>query len=83
MELLKTWLASERGRSLGLARHLAVPPSFITKMASGERPVPIEHGAGIEAFTCGAVTRQALFPNDWHRIWPELAAPVNEKLGVA
>jgi len=45
--------------------------------------VPIEHGAGIEAFTCGAVTRQALFPNDWHRIWPELAAPVTEKLGVA
>lgn len=74
MDILKSWLSSERGRALRLAEHLGVVPSFVNKMASGERPVPVEHGAPIEAFTSGAVTRQAMFPNDWQRIWPELAA---------
>ena len=64
---------AERGRSLRLAQHLRVVPSFVNKIASGERPIPFEHGAGIEAFTDGAVTRQQMFPADWRRIWPELA----------
>lgn len=39
------------------------------------------HGAAIEQFTQGAVTRQQMFPNDWQRIWPELAtdAPFTEQ----
>lgn len=74
MDALKSWLSSERGRAIGLAKHLDVVPSFVNKMAAGEKPVPVEHGAAIEAFTGGAVTRQHLFPNDWRRIWPELAA---------
>jgi DNA-binding transcriptional regulator YdaS (Cro superfamily) len=73
MEILKSWLAAERGRSLRLAQHLHVVPSFVNKMATGERPIPFEHGAAIEAFSAGALTRQQLFPNDWRRIWPELA----------
>ena len=56
-----------------LARHLGVPPSFVTKMATGEKAVPVRHGAQIEQFTGGAVTRQDLFPYEWQRIWPELA----------
>lgn len=47
-------------------------PSFVNKMAAGEKPVPVEHGAPIEAFSAGAVTRQQMFPHDWRRIWPEL-----------
>lgn len=43
-------------------------------MADGRKPVPVVHGAAIEAFTGGAVTRKQLFPNDWQRIWPELAS---------
>ena len=43
-------------------------------MADGRKPIPAVHGAAIEAFTGGAVTRKHLFPNDWARIWPELAA---------
>jgi len=78
MEILKSWLAAERGRSLGLARELRVVPSFVNKMASGERPIPIEHGAAIEQFTEGAVTRKQLFPQDWQRIWPELAEATAE-----
>jgi DNA-binding transcriptional regulator YdaS (Cro superfamily) len=73
MEILKSWLAAERGRSLRLAQHLRVVPSFVNKMASGERPIPFEHGPSIESFTSHAITRQQMFPNDWQRIWPELA----------
>lgn len=31
-----------------------------------------ENCAGLEIVTGGAVTRQELRPDDWHRIWPEL-----------
>lgn len=58
---------------MGLARRLGVPPSFVTRMAGGEKPVPFQYGAAIEQFTGGAITRQQLFPADWARIWPELA----------
>jgi DNA-binding transcriptional regulator YdaS (Cro superfamily) len=73
MELLKSWLSAEYGRNARLAKHLKVPSSFITKMALGDKPVPVDHGAAIEQFTGGEVTRQQMFPNDWQRIWPELA----------
>lgn len=74
MATLKSWLAAERGRGVRLAAHLKVPPSFVHKMANGNRPVPVEHGAAIECFTHGEVSRPELFPGDWPRIWPELAA---------
>lgn len=73
MDLLKSWLADERGRAARLAQHLKVPPSFVTKMGDGAKPIPFQHGAAIEQFTQGAVTRQQMFPSDWSRIWPELA----------
>lgn len=74
METLKTWLDSERGRGTALAQHLNVRPPVVAAWISGKRPVPVGHGAAIEQFTEGAVTRQQLFPHDWRRIWPELAA---------
>jgi DNA-binding transcriptional regulator YdaS (Cro superfamily) len=74
MQILKTWLSAEHGRGGRLAKHLGVPPSFVSAMGDGRKPVPIVHGAAIEQFTEGAVTRQQLFPHDWRRIWPELAA---------
>jgi len=73
MELLKKWIAAERGRGVRLAAALHVPASFVAKMASGDKPIPLEHATAIEQFTCGAVTRKAIRPNDWSRIWPELA----------
>ena len=79
MDLLKSWLSAERGRAARLALHLKVPPSFVTKMGDGKKAGPVQHGAGIEQFTGGAVTRQHMFPNDWHRIWPELSdSPAND-----
>ena len=75
MELLKTWLSAERGRGVRLAAHLRVPPSFVAKMASGDKSIPLEHASAIERFTGGAVTRRDIRPDDWQDIWPELAEP--------
>ena len=76
---LKSWLSAERGRAAALAAVLRVPPSFVTKMGNGEKPIPIDHMAAIEAFTRGAVTRQEMHPTGWRRIWPELAENSNQK----
>lgn len=35
--------------------------------------VPVEHCAAIEVAVGGLVRRQDLRPEDWQRIWPELA----------
>ena len=73
MEVLKSWLAGERGRSSALAKHLRIPSSNVARWLAGERPIPIEHAAAIERFTGGEVTRKDLFPDRWRDIWPELA----------
>jgi DNA-binding transcriptional regulator YdaS (Cro superfamily) len=39
----------------------------------GRGNVPTEHCAGIEAATKGIVNRRDLRPDDWQKIWPELA----------
>jgi DNA-binding transcriptional regulator YdaS (Cro superfamily) len=39
------------------------------------RGVPVVHCAAIEQATGGKVTRRDLRPDDWARIWPELAEP--------
>jgi DNA-binding transcriptional regulator YdaS (Cro superfamily) len=72
MNTLKTWLDSERGRQVGLAKHLGIASTYVWRIGHGLKPVPIQHAAGIEQFTGGAVTRKEMFPNDWQRIWPEL-----------
>lgn len=70
---LKSWAESERGRAMALAKAIDVPPSFVSKMMSGEKPIPAEHCRAINAFTDGAVTIQEMRPLDWHKFWPELA----------
>lgn len=71
---LSAWLELERGRQSRLAKHLNVKPPVVAAWLSKRRPIPFEHGAAIDAFTGGAVSRRDMFPNDWQRIWPELAA---------
>lgn len=70
---LKSWIKSEHGRSVALARIIGVPQSFVSKMASGEKPVPFDRCIPIERATGGEVTRQELRPDDWHLVWPELS----------
>lgn len=52
------------------------PPSVWEWKRRGS--IPIERCAAIERATSGAVTRRDLRPNDWHRIWPELAVDVQQ-----
>lgn len=70
---LPKYLSGARGRGSILASRLNVAPQQIYQWASGSRGVPIERCVEIEQATDGAVTRQDLRPDDWHRIWPELA----------
>lgn len=70
---LSNWLTHEHGRQVRLARCLNLKPPVVAAWITGRRPIPVGHGAAIEAFTGGEVTRQEMFPNDWRRIWPELA----------
>ena len=64
---------ANRGKGRELAIRLGVPTSFVSKIINGTRPIPVEHMAQIEAFTCGAITRMDMCPDRWQRIWPELA----------
>jgi DNA-binding transcriptional regulator YdaS (Cro superfamily) len=70
---LHQYLSSERGRQAALAKAIGAHAPDVSRWADGKRPVPFEYGAAIEAATGGAVTRKELFPNDWQRLWPELA----------
>jgi DNA-binding transcriptional regulator YdaS (Cro superfamily) len=76
---LKTWVNLERGRIIFLAKRLEVPASFMSNMAAGIKSVPLERCVPIELATEGAVTRKDLRPDDWWKIWPELAAAQTDK----
>lgn len=58
-----------------LAAKLAITPVLINQWANEKRPVPPDRCVEIELATGGEVTRRDLRPDDWHRIWPELATP--------
>lgn len=79
MKQLNDWLRAERGRAAALARQLGISQAFMSDMASGEKPIPLQHMPAIERFTGGAVTRQQMRPADWADIWPELATKRNKE----
>lgn len=64
------------GRS-ELATGLGVTPAAVGNWKV--RGVPIEHCAEIERLTRGEVGRRDLRPNDWQRIWPELATAADKQ----
>lgn len=70
---LQSYLSEKRGRQAKLAKDLDISPAFMYQIARGDRPVPVEYCALIEESTNGVVTRKMLRPNDWVKIWPELA----------
>lgn len=61
------------GSQAELARIMGVTPAMVNQLIKGHRPVPIEHCLAIERATNGQVTRQALRPDDFLKIWPDLA----------
>lgn len=60
---LSDWLKDRLGRGSALARGINVPQSFVSKMAIGEKQVPVEQCVPIERFTAGAVTCEELRPD--------------------
>lgn len=71
------------GSASALARLLDVSVQSVCFWRDGKRSVPLSKCTDIERVTNGAVTRQQLRPDDWHRIWPELAAHEAEQETVA
>ncbi len=80
---LKTWVESEYGRAMTIAKAIDVPPSFVSKMVNGEKAVPAQHCKAICKLTDGLVTCQELRPLDWHKYWPELSEQSIATLSVA
>ena len=63
------------GGQTALAKACGVTAQAVSQWVRGIRPVPVERCADIERVTGGTVTRRDLRPDDWRRIWPELAEP--------
>ena len=57
-----------------LARMIGVAPPTVYEWKTYKRPVPAGRCVLIEQVTNGWVTRRELRPNDWQKIWPELAS---------
>lgn len=62
-----------RGSQRDLADKIGITPVLISQWANELRPVPPERCVEIERATAGQVSRKDLRPDDWHKIWPELA----------
>lgn len=69
---LSEYFDGERGRQAALAKALHAHAPDLSRMASGERPIPIPYGPKIEKETGGLVTRRKMFPDTWQELWPEL-----------
>jgi len=54
-----------------VAARMDVSPQRLNNWLS--RGVPDDQCAALEAATFGGITRQRLRPDNWQRIWPELA----------
>lgn len=69
---LTSYLQANSGAEL--ARRLGVTPTSVSEWKTGRKTPDPERCVAIEQITNGEVTRIDLRPDDWHRIWPELAA---------
>lgn len=70
---LRTYLDdSPRGTATKLAASLGISVSYLSQMADRKAPISPQRAVEIERDTGGSVSRKDLFPDDWHRIWPEL-----------
>lgn len=76
MNLHEYLIRGGHGSATHLARALGVNPDQVRQWrhAYGDRRPGPENCIAIEAATNGEVTRRDLRPDDWHLIWPELAA---------
>ena len=67
------------GSQTHLATVLGVSKGAVSQWKDESRRVPAAHCVAIERATNGAVSRRDLRPDDWQKIWPELAEPTDTK----
>jgi DNA-binding transcriptional regulator YdaS (Cro superfamily) len=67
--------ACDKIGAANLARRLGVSPQAINGWKKGTRPIPVYRCVQIEQIPECEVTRKQLRPDDWQKIWPELATP--------
>lgn len=79
---LTDWVNEQRGRSMELARAVGVAAPVVSDWCNGKKNVPIGRCWQIEQATQGEVTRCELRPEDWWKIWPELASQTEDGQGV-
>lgn len=82
MKTLHDWLAERRGRAKALADHLHLQPSMVTKMASGEKKIPLDHCPHIESFTGGEVSCEAQRPDKVEYFAMLRQRPIHQGEGV-
>lgn len=78
MSALQTAIEAAGGQA-ALASLIGVKQQHVWNWLNRGNAVPIEHCAAIEQATGGKVTRRDLRPDDWARIWPELADATTTK----
>lgn len=71
MKLLD-YVRQRRGLTNEVALLAGLAPAFVSQIANGVRPAPVQHVDALERACKGEVRRWDLRPADWHRIWPEL-----------
>lgn len=72
---LPTYLNETGTKKSDFARAIKVSPALLHQWIEGIRPVAIPQCVVIERETVGRVSRKDLRPDDWEKIWPELAVP--------
>lgn len=70
---LHEYLSQSEIQPSELARRLGVSSAVVYQWRTKRRPIPLEYCAALEIETQGAISRRELRPDDWQRIWPELA----------
>lgn len=65
------WAIKDSGGLSAVAARLGVTPQRLNNWIA--RGVPVEYAWELEIATEGRVTRSDLRPDDWDRIWPDLA----------
>lgn len=74
---LPDWLAAKRGRIAMVARETGLPQSFISKIASGVKPIPADRCPTFERITAREVTCEEMRPDvEWHVLRGVSAIPL-------
>ena len=70
---LNEYFELERISAAAFARKIKAHAPDVLRWANGQRSAPVIWCVRIENETAGKVTRRDLRPDDWQKIWPELA----------